>query len=439
MRPKPAPGRVKTGIILTIKRMRILQNSWGLFKFGPDMISTSSLARLQFRQFFKGRKSELIGRIIITAYIWLISIIVLVLAGVGKDIPSGIWAAMLLSFTIPDFVFKLIFEPSSSVMDAFIKSRPITRERWKRFLAVSQLWNPANLELPIALAPLCFLCLPLASAFILMVVLYLLSVFGGYLVMLLKRRGPYQSEKQVTVSRYSVDGALTSHNARVALQYRSLLRSKRLKTMILLPTILLLLQFVLRLLDRDRVGISDNLMLFMSILYPACALQQFGFGIEARSFSAIWTRPGRISKILCDKYWQGLAFCGAFTLLVLLICLWAHVPAWQPFSYALFCGGLGGLIYLADAYRSTPLDLFGKSFFNYQGSSGTFKPTVFLGVIFMMVFCGVVSRFIPSPYSYAIFSVLGLLGMAVHRPFFRLVEKKFLENRYKYMEKYAES
>ena len=72
-------------------------------------------------------------------------------------------------------------------MDAFIKSRPITRERWKRFLAVSQLWNPANLELPIALAPMCFLCLPLASAFILMVVLYLLSVFGGYLVMLLKR------------------------------------------------------------------------------------------------------------------------------------------------------------------------------------------------------------------------------------------------------------
>lgn len=403
------------------------------------MISTSSLARLQFRQFFKGRKSELIGRTVITVYIWLIGIVLLVLAGVGKTVPPEVWAVVFLSFTIPDFIFKLIFEPSSSVMDTFIKSRPITRERWKHFLTLSQLWNPANLELPIALAPLCFLCLPVTSACMLIVVLYLLSVLGGYLVMLLKRRGPYQSEKQVTVSRYSVDGALTSHNARVALQYRSLLRSKRLKTMILLPTILLLLQFVLQLLDRDRIGLSANMMLFMSILYPACALQQFGFGIEARSFSAIWTRPGRISKILCDKYWQGLAFCGAFTLLVLLICLWVHVPAWQPFSYALFCGGLGGLIYLADAYRCAPLDLFGKTFFNYQGSSGTFKPTVFLGVIFMMVFCGVVSRFVPEPYSYIFFSALGLLGMAVHRPFFRHVEKKFLGNRYKYMEKYAES
>lgn len=403
------------------------------------MISTLTLARLQFRQFFKGRKSELIGRIIITAYIWLISIIVLVLAGVGKDIPSGIWAAMLLSFTIPDFVIKLIFEPSSSVMDAFIKSRPITRERWKRFLAVSQLWNPANLELPIVLAPMCFLCLPLASAFILMVVLYLLSVFGGYLVMLLKRRGPYQSEKQVTASRYSIDGALTSHNARVALQYRSFLRSKRLKTMILLPAIFFMAQFVLHVTEYDHIRTSGTMMLFLSILYPACALQQFGFGIEARSFSAIWTRPGRISKILCDKYWQGLTLGATFTLVLLLFCLWFHVPVWVPFSYALFCGGLGGLIYLADAYRCTPLDLFGKTFFNYQGSSGTFKPTVFLGILGMMALFFLVTRFVPEPYSYAIFCVLGLLGMAVHRPFFRHVEKKFLENRYKYMEKYAES
>lgn len=403
------------------------------------MISTSSLARLQFRQFFKGRKTELIGRTVITVYIWLIGIVLLVLAGVGKTVPPEVWAVAFLSFTIPDFVFKLIFEPSSSVMDTFIKSRPITRERWKHFLTLSQLWNPANLELPIALAPLCFLCLPVTSACMLIVVLYLLSVLGGYLVMLLKRRGPYQSEKQVTVSRYSVDGALTSHNARVALQYKSFLRSRRLKMMILLPAIFFLGQFVLHVTEYDHIRTSGTMMLFLSILCPACALQQFGFGIEARSFSAIWTRPGRISKILCDKYWQGLAFCGAFMLLVLLICLWAHVPAWQPFSYALFCGGLGGLIYLADAYRSTPLDLFGKTFFNYQGSSGTYKPTVFLGVLGMMALFFLVTRFVPEPYSYAIFCALGLWGMAVHRPFFRHVEKKFLENRYKYMEKYAES
>lgn len=403
------------------------------------MISTSSLARLQFRQFFKGRKTELIGRTVITVYIWLIGIVLLVLAGVGKTVPPEVWAVAFLSFTIPDFIFKLIFEPSSSVMDTFIKSRPITRERWKHFLTLSQLWNPANLELPITLAPLCFLCLPVTSACMLIVVLYLLSVLGGYLVMLLKRRGPYQSEKQVTVSRYSVDGALTSHNARVALQYKSFLRSRRLKMMVLLPVSFFMAQFVLHVTEYDHIRTSGTMMLFLSILCPACALQQFGFGIEARSFSAIWTRPGRISKILCDKYWQGLAFCGAFTLLVLLICLWVHVPAWQPFSYALFCGGLGGLIYLADAYRSTPLDLFGKTFFNYQGSSGTYKPTVFLGVLGMMALFFLVTRFVPEPYSYAIFCALGLLGMAVHRPFFRHVEKKFLENRYKYMKKYAES
>lgn len=416
-----------------------MQGSREISKFGPDMISTRSLARLQFRQFSKGRKGELIGRAVITVYVWLISIMLLEVTGIKQEVPSYLWAIVFLSCTLPDFIFKLIFEPASSVMDAFIKTRPISRDRWKHFMTVSQFWNPANLELPITMAPLCFWCLPLASAFPLVVVLYLLSVFGGYLVMLIKRRGPYQSEKAMTASRYSVAGSLTSRYARVAMQYRSLLRSKRLKTMVLLPTALFLSQYILTIMDGGKVRASTNFSLFISILYPACALQQLGLGIEARSFSAIWTRPGSLSKILCDKYWQGMAFCGIYMLFILLVSLWFHTSVLIPFSFALFSGGLGSLIFLADAYRCTPFDLFGKSFFNYQGSAGTFKPTVFLGVFAMIAFGFLIPRYIPAPYSYAVFSALGLLGIAVHRPLLRLVEKKFLNNRYKYMDKYAES
>lgn len=404
------------------------------------MIRLTSLARLQFRRLsFTGMKSFL-GLGLLVLYVWVIFFAIYFYFGdeLLAEVPQEIWVIAPLSMVIPDFMLKLTFVRYNSVMDAFLKSRPIPLAKWKKFLALSHFWDPANLLVPLTLAPVLFLTLPWVSALPLLLILYALSVLNGYLAMRIKRRGSYQSEKQVTASRYSIDGALTSHNARVALQYRSFLRSKRLKTMVLFPTILFMMQFVLHVTGYDHLRTSGHMMLFFSILYPVCALQQFGLGIEARSFSAIWTRPGSISKILCDKYWQGLAFCGAFTLVLLLFCIWFHVPVWAPFSYALFCGGLGGLIYLADAYRCTPFDLFGNTFFNYQGNTGSFKPTVFLGISGMMALFFLVPHFVPSPYSYAIFSVLGLSGIAVHRSIFRLVEKRFLKNRYKYMEKFAE-
>ena len=166
------------------------------------MIRLTSLARLQFRRLsFTGMKSFL-GLGLLVLYFWVIIFAVFFYFGdeLLAEVPQEIWVIAPLSMVIPDFMFKLTFVSYCSVMDAFLKSRPIPLAKWKKFLALSHFWDPTNLLVPIMLAPLFFLTLPWVSALPLLLILYALSVLNGYLAMRIKRRGSYQSEKKVSVS-----------------------------------------------------------------------------------------------------------------------------------------------------------------------------------------------------------------------------------------------
>ena len=155
-----------------------------------NQVSIKSLARLQFRQFSKGSKTEITGRIFIVAYLWVLSLLFFFLAKDSlQGVPPLLLGALFLGMAVPDFLFKLIFERDNTVMDAFLKTRPISQERWNSFLGLSQFWNPSNLEMPLIMALPCFLFLPFLFGLITLLILYLLSVLGGFLVMLFKHRG----------------------------------------------------------------------------------------------------------------------------------------------------------------------------------------------------------------------------------------------------------
>ena len=144
------------------------------------------LTRLRFRQFFRQKNKGLIGKIVIVAYFWLLELLLFfILRDEGvTDMPPLLVSLILLSFIIPDFLFKLIFEHDQTVMDAFVKTRPISQSSWDRFLMLSQFWKSSNLTLPLSLVLACFLFLPFGWGLAVMLALYLFSVFGGFLVML---------------------------------------------------------------------------------------------------------------------------------------------------------------------------------------------------------------------------------------------------------------
>jgi len=398
------------------------------------MIRLTSLARLQYRHFSYGSKFSLWGALLLLLYFWGVEFVFFItLRDEIATIPQHYFALAFLLSAIPEFFLTLFLVPDSSVMDAFLRTRPIPKAQWKRFLALSQFWNVVNLFFPLASAPLLFLFLPFVSALLLLLVLYLLCVFNGYLVMLIKRRSPYESEKMVSKASHGTY-QLSARHARLNLQFKSLIRSKRLRMNFLISFFFFLSQYMTRMMD-DRPHKISSVMLFFAIFLPVCQIHERGLGVEAYSFNAYWTRPGRISDILTDKYWLGILL-GLIISVITGICnYFLDAPCLQCVCYATYSAGFGGLLYLFLAYLCAPFDLFGKTFFNIQGTG-----TNLLSLLMLLVIMGLyllVEVSLPAPDSLEVLAGIGLLGFAFHRPVFRLAEKQFLKNRYKYMDNYS--
>ena len=393
------------------------------------------LTRLRFRQFFRQKNKGLVGKIIIVVYFWLLELLLFFMLrkeGI-TDFPPLLVAGICLGFIVPDFLFKLIFEHDQTVMDAFIRTRPISQSSWDRFLSVSQFWKASNLTMPLILAPACFLFMPFRWGLVTLLVLYLFSVFGGFLVMLFKHKGNYPLEKQVSAKAGRSFRTGSGHHV-FGIQSRSFLRSKRLKTSVLVLTGVFFFQFISQ--GFAEIGRFDSVFLTFTILYAAIGLSQWGLSIEANFFCGIWTKPLPVHRLLEDKFLFS-AFLGGVTALVAIpFCYWFKIPLYAPLAYALFNAGVGILLIMIDAYKCMPFDLFGKTFFNYQGSSSTFKGSAFLALFVVMIIPIVLPHLLPEWAALLILAVIGLAGCVLYRPYFRWVERQFLKNRYHYMEKY---
>ena len=393
------------------------------------------LTRLRFRQFFRQKNKGLVGKIIIVVYFWLLELLLFFMLrkeGI-TDFPPLLVAGICLGFIVPDFLLKLIFEHDQTVMDAFVRTRPISQSSWDRFLSISQFWKASNLSMPLILAPACFLFMPFRWGLVTLLVLYLFSVFGGFLVMLFKHKGNYPLEKQVSAKAGRSFRTGSGHHV-FGIQSRSFLRSKRLKTSVFVLTGVFFFQFISQ--GFAEIGRFDSVFLTFSILYAAIGLSQWGLSIEANFFCGIWTKPLPAHRLLEDKFLFS-AFLGVVTALVAIpFCYWFKIPLYAPLAYALFNAGVGILLIMIDAYKCMPFDLFGKTFFNYQGSSSTFKGSAFLALFVVMIIPIVLPHLLPEWAALLILAVIGLAGCVLYRPYFRWVERQFLKNRYHYMEKY---
>lgn len=165
-------------------------------------------------------------------------------------------------------------------------------------------------------------------------------------------------------------------------------------------------------------------------------LNQYGLAVEANCFSAIWTKPLSIRRLMNDKYWFGVLMGGIACLLYLPLCIWSNVPFLTVLSSFMFSSGFANMIILVDPYKCVPLDLFGKSFFNTRGSSGTFMGSSFITILVIFGIGGVSALLLPPWVCQVILSSLGIIGFCLHNSFFKWVEGNFMKNRYKYMEKY---
>jgi len=400
-------------------------------------IGIKSLSRLQVLQLLRGKsKSWLYGNIIAIAYIWIIEFVAFFLLKseeMDTDIPTLIAIFILLGVIAIDFIFKLIFEHDTTVMDPFLKTRPVPQGIWDRFLSVSQLWRGSNLIMPLCLAPGCFLFMPFLSGLIFFVLYYCFSVFSGFMVMIIKHRGPYQSEKLVK-THFSKAVKSAKGNFISGIQYRGFLRSKRLKTSFVWLGVMFYFQSIAQSLNPS--GNFGVYFIFLFIFCFANMVPQYGFAIEANFFNGIWSRPVNVEKLMTGKYWFGLLCGSAAALLCLPLCIWGKVSILDIAAILLFCC-FAILIMMVDAYNCVPFDLFSKAYYNNQGRQSNFKASTFVTVLVTMGIGCASLMLLPGWKSQVILSGFGIIGLCIYRPFFRFVIGNFMKNRYKYMTKYT--
>lgn len=394
------------------------------------------LCRLHFRQLARSKsKSELYGYAFGILYLWIIEVIVfLALKDKMPSVPPFVMVLFSFLLFLPDFICKLIFVHDTTVMDAVLKTRPIDQGIWDRFLSLSQLWSPSNVIMPLSVAPVCFFTMPFFPALADFLFLYLASAFGGFLVMLIKHRGTYQSENSGT--NHSGTALRPVRNGYIqGIQTRSALRSKRLRNSYLVLAAVFYLQIFTN--GAQATAQMGNIYGFFFIFWLSMAFIQNGFAIEANFFSAIWTKPVSISRILNDKYRFGLMVGFAALLLCIPLVIFKGQSIPELVSYFLYSAGFCNMVALTYAYKCTALDMFGKTFYNAQSKSGVMRISSLVLLIVLMLIGICLNTFIEVRWhAYLAFSALGLVGILLHRLYFRWVESRFMKNRYKYMDAY---
>ena len=402
------------------------------------MTTLKTLVRLFFRQLTKSRKREYIPIIILVVYFWFIELFTFLKLDDSESLQMSAESSvtLLLVALLLDFLSKIIFQHDNTVMDPFLKTRPVSRKLWNRFLRLSHCWEPLNLLVPLALLPVWLFCLPFGRALLMFAVSYLFSVAGGIVMMRLKRRGPYPSEKARV--RKAHDGALTGRMrmGSVGLQVKGLLRSRRLLFSGVMMAVVFYFYFVARVVD-DKPSADVMLLLFLYVFSSVSS--QYGFSIEARFFSGLWTRPVPVRRVLEDKYRFSIFLTILGGVLALPVLLAHQIPLWVLWSRMLFVAGAGPLAMLVRPYACAPYDPFNPAHFNTSGrSQSMFNSTVFIAFFLVGLVVVLIHTLVPADAREYLLAGLGIIGYCVRKPYFAWVERCFLKERHKYMEKYNE-
>lgn len=87
---------------------------------------------------------------------------------------------------LPDVLSKLLFKTDSAIMDAYIKSRPISKRTWIYFISITNLFNFWTLAWALPLSIGCFFLMPFGTAFASAVLLLSVSYTNSLAVVALR-------------------------------------------------------------------------------------------------------------------------------------------------------------------------------------------------------------------------------------------------------------
>jgi len=431
------------------------------------------------------------GRFLGQAYFFALFMIVSVIItfatyeNVGAEGVEMVVPFIAASIIIPDFLHKLLMKHDETVMDHYLKSKPIPERSWNRFMLITNVVNFWNWAIPVMLLPFCLVFLKwtiLIPSFLLFLAV---SMVGGIAITAFRRAKGWTNKWPVLVAMviwaifafmYSLLGVflpwgihvavffllcfgaiavfynylcdlrrydesqakasrlfLTGASSLFSMEYVGVLRSKRLRSAVLI----LPLVFVLNSYTQVPQGqtFMFHMMLMFAVFSPSMMLGQWVFGIEGNYFDGLWSKPIDIRTILKNKFWFYSLLNILPTLLVLPLIWIADLSPWLLPATWLFTAGLANLTLMPTALISSRIEMFQSAFFNYQGASLAVNLYGFVVIVPLALYV-VCLWLLPQTTAMIVLAAAGILGFALHHVVINWIASKYERNRYKNFERY---
>ena len=392
---------------------------------------------------------------------------------------------MAVTIIVPDFLHKLLMKHDETVMDHYLKSKPIPDRAWNRFLLVGNLVNYWNWTIPLLLLPFCIVFMKWTEILPSFLLLLAVSMVGGVAITALRRAKGWTNKWPVLVAmliwliiafaysltsfflpwgihivgflllcvgatavfydylcdlrRYDEEKTkknrlfLSGQSSLFSMEYVSVLRSKRMRVAV----IVLPLVFVFNCYTQipQGPGLMFYMMLMFAIFAPSMMLGQWVFGIEGNYFDGLWTKPVGIRTILINKYWF-FALLNLLPMLLVLPIIWmSDLSPWVLPVTWLFAAGVGNLTQMPTALISSRIELFQSAFFNYQGASLAINMYSFIILIPLAAYV-LCLWLLPLTTALIVLAATGLVGFALHQVVIGWIARRYEQNRYKNFERY---
>ena len=389
-----------------------------------------------------------------------------------------------VAIILPDFLNKLVMKHDETVMDHYLKSKPISERVWNRFLLVTNLFSFWNWAMPMLLLPFCVLFLPWTLVLPSFLLLLAVSMVGGVARTALSKAKGWTNKWPVLVAmviwlivammyalaaiimpwgihlvgfillcigaiavfynylcdlrRYDESQAKAGRlflgaSSLFSMEYISVLRSKRLRVAVLVLPLVFVFNTYTQLVNGLNVVFYS--MLLFEIFAPSMMLGQWVFGIEGNYFDGLWSKPLDIREILRNKFWFYAALNAVATLLVVPVLWLSDLSPWVLGAAWLFTAGFANLTLMPTALISSRIELFQSAFFNYQGASLAINVYGLIVLVPIAIFC--VCTWLLSPMMCAlVLAGIGLVGFALQWVVINKIADAYERRRYTCFERY---
>ncbi len=388
-----------------------------------------------------------------------------------------------------DLVMKYFFKDDPVLMPAYFKTRPVDDASWHWFVVISNVFDIFTIGWVV---PLVIIAFSLLSPWVAMgygAIFLLLSLTNSMFISAMHKVNRWVDRLPtlamwiiywvvsaayavnffalpvlpfvlgfcglaavalVTITKYMTTlrgyNESKSHTERVkgnslstlyALEFRPFLRSPRFRFLWILLLLLAASNYMHGSTYAENgqdISLLDN-FIFGIIILPIVYLQNT-LSVIGNYIEGMWTRPFDVAQLFRRQYYCSVLLAIVSTAIVLPTHFIFGIPLAFIGSLFLLIVGFCNLLMMLYVFLAKRMDLFDKSMFNQQGAN--FSAQAFGLTFAVLLLPMVLIAFLDATILYWLFTGVGLLGVALHRPILAAIAKHYEKNRHKYFETYRQ-